>query len=196
MQKGQLEAEYIAPQYNFLVYCPLTTDQPRPVALKDWLPETAWYSIQTLIKLEGFELFSQHLEKEATRRFQDWYNAMAPENEKLPLDWKKLESMPFQKMLVVRCLRPDRLTIALDNFIKKTLPNGTAFVECDNTSSADEILTSSYVDSTPQTPIFFILSPGANPIQNVQNLARSLGFDPAKHLHQVALGQGQDVVAN
>jgi len=86
-------------------------------------------------------------------------------------------------MLVTRCLRPDRLTIALDNFIKRTLPNGTAFVECDNTSSADEILTSSYADSTPQTPMFFILSPGANPIKNVQNLARSLGFDPAKHLH-------------
>jgi len=46
------------------------------------------------------------------------------------------------------------------------------------------------------TPIFFILSPGANPIKNVQNLARSLGYDPTKQLHQVALGQGQDVVAN
>ena len=190
MQKGQLEAEYNTSQMNFLVYCPLTTETPRPVSLKDWLPETAWYSIQSLIKLDGFEQFSQHLEKEAPRRFQDWYNALAPENEKLPLDWKKLESMPFQKMLVTRCLRPDRLTIALDNFIQRTLPNGTAFTECDNTSSADDILSSSYADSTPQTPIFFILSPGANPIKNVQNLARNLGFDPAKQLHQVALGQG------
>jgi dynein heavy chain len=196
MQKGQLEAEYITTQMNFLVYCPLTVDTPRPMSLKDWLPETAWYSIQSLIKLDGFESFSNHLEKEAPRRFQDWYNALAPENEKLPLDWKKLESMPFQKMLVTRCLRPDRLTIALDNFIQRTLPNGTAFTECDNTSSADDILSSAYADSTPQTPIFFILSPGANPIKNVQNLARALGFDPTKHLHQVALGQGQDVVAN
>jgi len=149
MQKGQLEAEYIGPQMNFLIYCPLTTENPRPGSLKDWLPETAWYTIQSLIKIDGFEQFSQHLEKEAPRRFQDWYNSLAPENEKLPLDWKRLEGAPFQKMLVVRCLRPDRLTIALDNFIKRTLPNGAAFVECDNTSSADEILTSSYADSTP-----------------------------------------------
>ena len=71
------------------------------------------------------------------------------------------------KMLVVRVLRPDRVTTALDNFIARTLPNGKDFVECDNASSADQVLSSSYADSTPATPIFFILSPGANPIKNV-----------------------------
>jgi dynein heavy chain, axonemal len=40
------------------------------------------------------------------------------------------------------------------------------------------------------------LSPGANPIKNVENLARKHGMDPAKQLYQVALGQGQDVVAD
>jgi hypothetical protein len=30
-------------------------DTPRPSSLKDWLPETAWFAIQSLIKLEGFE---------------------------------------------------------------------------------------------------------------------------------------------
>jgi dynein heavy chain len=69
MQKGQLEAEYNQAQMQFLVYCPLTTDVPRPASLKEWLPETAWYAIQSLIKLDGFEQFSTHLEKEAPRRF-------------------------------------------------------------------------------------------------------------------------------
>lgn len=91
MQKGQLECEYNTAQMNFLVFCPLTVETPRPSSLKDWLPEAAWYAIQSLIKLEGFEQFSQHLEKEAPRRFQDWYNALTPEVEKLPLDWKRLE---------------------------------------------------------------------------------------------------------
>jgi len=98
-------------------------------------------------------------------------------------------------MLVTRVLRPDRVTTALDNFIVRTLPNGKGFVECDNSLSADQVLASSYADSTPQTPIFFILSPGANPISNVQKLAKALGFDPSKQLHQVALGQGQDIIA-
>jgi len=39
--------------------------------------------------------------------------------------------MPFQKLLVLRCLRPDRITIALTKFIRETLPNGPDFVEMD-----------------------------------------------------------------
>jgi len=105
---------------QFLLRCPIKTDVMNP--LKEWLPDLAWYSIQKLIEIEGFELFAQNVEKEAPNRFKDWYNALQPESEKLPLDWKKLESMPFQKLLVIRCLRPDRITTALDNFIRKTLP--------------------------------------------------------------------------
>jgi len=51
------------------------------------------------------------------------------------------------------------------------------------------------MDSTPTTPIFFILSPGANPVKDVEQLARKQGIDPNKYLHTVALGQGQDIVA-
>lgn len=55
MQKGLLEEEYNAVQMNFLVNCPLDTSVPRPAVLKDWLPEVAWYSVQSLIKIEPFE---------------------------------------------------------------------------------------------------------------------------------------------
>jgi len=40
---------------------------------------------------------------------------------------------------------------------------------------------SSYLDSTPTTPIYFILSPGANPVKDVEDLARKLGNDPKKN---------------
>jgi dynein heavy chain len=103
--------------------------------------------------------------------------------------------MPFQKLLVIRVLRPDRITTALDNFVRHNLPKGGEFVDCDSTSSFAQILLSSYMDSTTTTPIYFILSPGANPVQAVETLARQQGNDPSKMLHQVALGQGQDVVA-
>jgi dynein heavy chain len=133
MQKQILQVEYTGKEMNFLLRCPLKTDVPNP--LKEWLPDLAWYSIQRLIEIDGFEQFAQHVEREAPNRFRDWYNDLTPENEKLPLDWKKLESMPFQKLLVIRCLRPDRITIALDNFIRRTLPNGSNYVDCDSTSS-------------------------------------------------------------
>jgi len=98
-------------------------------------------------------------------------------------------------LLVIRCLRPDRITSALDNFIRKTLPNGDNYVDCDSTSSFYNVLSSAHKDSTTTTPIFFILSPGANPIVDVQKLAKANGIDPNKYLHAVALGQGQDIVA-
>ena len=163
---------------NFLLRCPLRTDTANP--LKEWLPDLAWYSIMKLIEIEGFELFGQNLEKEAPNRFRDWYNELTPEIMKLPLDWKRLDQQFFQKLLVIRCLRPDRITTALDIFIRNALPNGDNYVDCDSTSSFFMVLSQSYADSTPTTPIFFILSPGANPVKDVEVLAKKNGVDPIK----------------
>jgi len=193
MQKQILQVEYSEKEMYFLLNCPSSTALMNP--LKEWLPDLAWYTLQKLIEIEGFEQFAQNVEKEAPNRFKDWYNELAPEDEKLPLDWKKLEAMPFQKLLVVRVLRPDRIPSAIDNFVRKILPKGDDFVDCDSTSSFQQVLLSSYLDSTTTTPIYFILSPGANPVREVEILARQQGNDPAKMMHSIALGQGQDVVA-
>jgi len=193
MQKKILHVDYTPQQMQFLLRCPLKNDVHNP--LKDWLPDVAWFAVQSLIQLEGFELFSQHLEKDATPRFLAWYNELAPESQKLPMDWKRLDQVPFQKMLVIRCLRPDRITTALDDFIRKTLPNGNDFVDMDSTSGFIQILASSFADSTTTTPIFFILSPGANPVKEVEGLAQREKIDLNKHFHSVSLGQGQDVNA-
>jgi dynein heavy chain len=192
MQKQIIKVEYQDKEMSFLLQCPSSSMVPNP--LKEWLPDLAWYSITKLIEIEGFEQFAAHVEKEAPNRFKDWYNELTPEDEKLPLEWKKLDQMPFQKLLVIRVMRPDRITTAMDNFIRKTLPKGDDYVDCDSTSNFNEILLSAYLDSTTTTPIYFILSPGANPVVAVEELARSQGVD-LKHVHKISLGQGQDVVA-
>jgi dynein heavy chain len=193
MSKKIMHVDYTEKEMSYLINCPTSTSTLNP--LKEWLPDLAWFGLQKLNEIEGFENFVQQVEKEAPNRFKDWYNELAPEDEKLPLEWKKLDQMPFQKLLVIRVLRPDRITTALDNFVRHNLPKGGEFVDCDSTSSFAQILLSSYMDSTTTTPIYFILSPGANPVQAVETLARQQGNDPSKMLHQVALGQGQDVVA-
>jgi dynein heavy chain len=58
------------------------------------------------------------------------------------------------------------------------------------------VLEQAYSDSSPTIPIFFILSPGANPVLAVQTLCIGEKHDPLKHIQSIALGQGQDVVAN
>ena len=47
-----------------------------------------------------------------------------------------------------------------------------------------------------ETPIFFILSPGVNPLKDVEALGKVLGYTQTnKNFHIVSLGQGQEVVA-
>ena len=54
----------------------------------------------------------------------------------------------------------------------------------------------SFEESGPATPIFFILSPGVDPLKDVEALGKKLNFtSDNKNFHNVSLGQGQEIVA-
>ena len=91
-------------------------------------------------------------------------------------------------MLVVRCLRPDRLTVALSSFIRTTLPAGSSYVDCDATFNSIEILEQCLLDSTPKTPIYFILSPGANVVADLDVMAAKYGLEKGVSYHNVSMG--------
>ncbi len=121
MNKKIIEVNYTTEEMDFLI-----KGIPRIGAENtlDWLPDTSWNMVQALSVLDEFKSFAQNLEKDAPARFKDWYNELTPEDVKLPLEWKKLDTMLFKKLLVLRCLRPDRMTVALSRFIKEVLPKG------------------------------------------------------------------------
>jgi dynein heavy chain len=194
-QKGQLQGEEFNPSYfNFLLRAPMMVGAENPLA--EWLPNKNWSLALKLTELDGFDSFATNMEKDAPNRFKEWFNELAPESTKLPLDWKRLDSLPFQKLLVLRCLRPDRITGAMADWIRSTLPNGRDYMDCDGSSSFQQILVSSFEDSTATTPIFFILSPGADPVKEVEAMGRKLiNLQLGVNYHNVAMGQGQDVVA-
>eukprot|EP00906_Rhabdomonas_costata_P027874 RCo039584 len=105
----------------------------------------------------------------------------------MPMEWKNLSPLP--KLLVLRCLRPDRLTAALESFISANM--GSKYIK---DQAVD--LTVSFQDSSPTTPVFFILSPGVNPLLDTEALGRKLGYtEDAGLFHYVSLGQGQEPVA-
>jgi len=57
-------------------------------------------------------------------------------------------------------------------------------------------LAASFEDAGPATPVFFLLSPGVDPVVAVRELGAPLGFtEEAGNLSQVSLGQGQEAVA-
>merc|ERR1719321_1718992 len=85
---------------------------------------------------------------------------------------------------------------ALADWIRNTMPAGRDYMDCDGSSAFYEILSTTFEDSTNTTPIFFILSPGADPVKEVEKLGKKLiGLQANVNYHNVAMGQGQDVVA-
>lgn len=90
---------------------------------------------------------------------------------------------------MMRALRPDRMTHAILAFIEEKL--GARYTESRTVEFAK-----SFEEADPSTPIFFILSPGVNPLKDVEVLGKKLGFSLAsKNFHNVSLGQGQESVA-
>jgi len=193
MKRGILGDENLMNEvhFQFLMRGPKKLGEENPLP---WLPKTAWDSCQALGDLEEFGKFCGDL-VEAAPRFREWYNHITPENEKLPLDWSSLDRTPFQKMLVVRCLRPDRMTTALTNFVRGVLPNGNAYADCDMTLNSYQVLEQSLHDSTTITPIYFILSPGANVVGDLDKLADKYHFVKNESYWNVSMGQGQDIIA-
>ena len=193
MRRGNLGEENLLndTQFQFLLRGPRKEGEENPLS---WLPKSAWEACLALADLEEFNKFSTDL-VDAAPRFREWFNHITPENEKLPLDWAGLDRVPFQKMLVVRCLRPDRIATALMDFIRVVLPDGNAYADCDGTNSSVAILDNCLADTTPTVPIYFILSPGANVMGDLDELALKYGFVSGESYHNVSMGQGQDVIA-
>ena len=184
---------FSAHHYNFLLRgaAGAVSDDDNNI---EWLSDIAWNAVGALGDVEGFGQFPQDLVDSAPR-FKEWYNLLAPEKEKLPLDWRELDKTPFLKLLAVRSLRPDRMQSAITNFVMAVMPDGPKFVECDAQSNSYQVLEASFDDSTPVTPIYFILSPGVDVVADVDKLARKIGMEVGVNYHNISLGQGQDVVA-
>jgi dynein heavy chain len=195
MQKGILPSEpYKFDEVQFLMKCTPKLGGSNPIS--DWLPDTAWYSVQRMIDLEEFKAFGENLVSASTR-FKEWYNDLEPEITQLPLDWKKLAGPGkyFLKLLVIRSMRPDRISPALNKFIRDALPNGPKFVDLDAGKGFSDILKDTFNNSSPSTPIFFVLSPGADPIQDVMRLGKYKDgptYELNKNFWDMAMGQGME----
>lgn len=117
-----------------------------------------------------------------------WKNIMEAED---PLSIKMPESLEmkldlFQKMIVVKLFREEKLILLIKNFVLNIL--GKIFIE-----SPVFDLKGSFTDSTPTTPIIFVLSPGADPISYLLSLAKEKEMDT--RLKMLSLGQGQGKIA-
>ncbi|XP_039572044.1 dynein heavy chain 17, axonemal isoform X2 [Passer montanus] len=178
-----LKKEVNPAELDFLLRFPCKTGVTSPV---DFLQNQNWGAVKALSEMEEFTSLESDIESSA-KRWKRFVEMEAPENEVFPMDWKNKTAL--QKLCVLRCLRPDRMTYAIRKFVEEKM--GSKYVKG---RSID--LSEVYKESGPSSPLFFILSPGVDPLKDVEALGTRLGFtiDNGK-IHNVSLGQGQEVVA-
>ncbi|MCQ2815633.1 MAG: AAA family ATPase [archaeon] len=198
LQKNSLTHESLAGVGNkhiqFLLKCPGKSGTDN--AFKGLLPDNNWDSLVYMSDLEGLQGFAEKIEKEYNNKFREWYNEIAPEDVDLPVEYKKYKKHSFHKILILRACRKERVGIALNEFIRVCLPEGDEFLR---PRTFTENLQNSFEDSRPETPLFFILSPGSNPISDLQILGREVlpkkikkKFEYGKNFTDIPMGQGSE----
>ncbi|KAH0629389.1 hypothetical protein JD844_011440 [Phrynosoma platyrhinos] len=170
-------------ELDFLLRFPFKAGLTSPV---DFLLGQGWGGIKVLSEMDEFKNLDSDIEGSA-KRWKKFVESETPEKEVFPKEWKNKTAL--QKLCMMRCMRPDRMTYAVKNFVEEKM--GSKFVEGRSVE-----FSKSYEESSISTPIFFILSPGVDPLKDVEALGQKLGFtiDNGK-IHNVSLGQGQEVVA-
>ncbi|XP_028280327.1 dynein heavy chain 11, axonemal isoform X1 [Parambassis ranga] len=170
-------------ELNFLLHFPVEVNKVSSVS---FLSPHAWGAIKTISTMEDFSGLDRDIEN-SPKRWRKIIESSCPEKERLPQDWKNKSSL--QKLIILRALRPDRMTYSLRNFVEESL--GSKYVE-----AARLDFEKLFEDCGPSTPVFFILSPGVDPLRDVEKLGLKLGYSIDQGtLHYVSLGQGQEEVA-
>ncbi|KAM4623876.1 dynein axonemal heavy chain 9 isoform 1-T1 [Polymixia lowei] len=170
-------------ELEFLLRFPVQPGVASPV---EFLSNHSWGGIKSLCCMEEFRNLDRDIEGSA-KRWKKFVESECPEKEKFPQEWKNKTSL--QRLCMMRAMRPDRMTYAVRDFVEEKL--GSQYVIGRSLDFAV-----SFEESGPATPMFFILSPGVDPLKDVEKHGRKLGYTfDNRNFHNVSLGQGQEVVA-
>uniref|UniRef100_A0A3B3RIQ7 Dynein axonemal heavy chain 17 n=1 Tax=Paramormyrops kingsleyae TaxID=1676925 RepID=A0A3B3RIQ7_9TELE len=170
-------------ELDFLLRYPAQPGVSSPV---DFLSNHSWGGIKALCVMDEFRNLDRDIEGSA-KRWKKFVESECPEKEKFPQEWKNKTAL--QRLCMMRAIRPDRMTYAVRDFVEEKL--GSKYVVG---RSLDFAI--SFEESGAATPMFFILSPGVDPLKDVEKHGRKLGYTfDNRNFHNVSLGQGQEVVA-
>nr|XP_060479238.1 dynein axonemal heavy chain 6 [Panthera onca] len=137
------------------------------------------------IRIGSFETFINPYEWEGYSKSKE-EEFMTEENEtKNRNSWHPVLSS-FQKLLLIKCCKEEKIVFALTDFVIESL--GKRFIE---TPPVD--LPTLYQDMSYNTPLVFILSTGSDPMGAFQRFARDSGY--SERVQAISLGQGQGPIA-
>ncbi|KAJ1100508.1 hypothetical protein NDU88_005592 [Pleurodeles waltl] len=94
-------------ELDFLLRFPVESTYRSPV---DFLTTQSWSAVKAIAIMDEFRGLDRDIEGSA-KRWKKIVEAESPENERFPQEWKNKTSL--QKLIILRALRPDRMTYAV-----------------------------------------------------------------------------------
>uniref|UniRef100_A0A1B6DUZ5 Dynein heavy chain region D6 P-loop domain-containing protein n=2 Tax=Clastoptera arizonana TaxID=38151 RepID=A0A1B6DUZ5_9HEMI len=149
-----------------------------------WLSNRSWNEILALEALPSFTEFVNVFPNNA-EKCKQIFDSLEPHREELPSPWDQRLNK-FQKMMILKCLRPDKVTNSMQDFLTDNM--GERFIEPQTSD-----LSAMYKESSATVPLIFVLSTGTDPAADLYKFADKLKM--GKRLMSISLGQGQGPVA-
>ncbi|KAM4697749.1 dynein axonemal heavy chain 3 [Rhinophrynus dorsalis] len=170
--------------WRFLLTGGVALDNPHPNPAPQWLTDKSWGEIVRASNLQALHGFMDHV-KDNISKWKKIYDSLKPQDESFPDEWRDLTGL--NRMVVLRCLRPDKMVPAIQAFISENM--GKMYIEPPTFD-----LAGSYNDSNCCAPLIFVLSPGADPMAGLLKFADDLEMG-GENIQTISLGQGQGPIA-
>ncbi|XP_073385492.1 uncharacterized protein [Physcomitrium patens] len=169
-------------EFNFLLTGGIVLEAEPQMPPLQWITKKMWGEFFRLSKFKAFKDLHKGIESN-NDTYSKIFDSPMPQEEEWPEPWNSSLSK-FQKICLLRCIRPDKIVLAVSSYITEAI--GKQFVE-----PLPLNLEACYKDSGSTVPLVFILSPGSDPMSALLKLAA----DNGAKLQTVSLGQGQGPVA-
>lgn len=176
--KGIDEGEYAV----FINGKPVSDPGKLPENL-NFLNEPQWAMIKSIESLSVFQGLASNMETDYLQ-WKKWYLEEKAEIADLPRNFKEISA--FHRLILIKVLRPDRITSALSFFVSEKMGNG--YIEQMPFSMLE-----TFKETNKMIPIFFVLFPGVDPTPDVENVAETLDITASNgKFRNISMGQGQE----
>ncbi|XP_026815944.1 dynein heavy chain 7, axonemal-like [Rhopalosiphum maidis] len=181
-----LSEEFNTDEWIFFLTGGISLDNPFKNQIS-WLQNKSWDELCRLENLPKFKNIKVNFETN-TSKWKEIYDSLEPHLETFPDPWDKHLNY-FQKCLILRLLRYDKIIPAIQHFVANESVLDHKFIV-----PLPFDLPTIFNDSNCLTPLVFVLTPGADPTAMLLKFSEKLGF--STRLSALSLGQGQGPIAS
>jgi len=160
------DGKLLADEVEYLIESKQSPDPGNMGPLHEWMPPAIWPRVKALENVKRFASLGDNMQSESDD-WQKWFDAEMPEVAKLPGDYQK-NLNAFDRLILLRALRPDRVTTALKSWIEEMMGREYVFQKPFDMSAT-------FAETSNQIPTFFVLFAGVDPTPWVENLGKERG---------------------